>query len=170
MLSASPFSDTLDLFPSPPFQMQQPQPPLLSIQPVVTISLGEEYTDDMLPRRSYMSFSNEEDEEDDDDDSDESMDSPISESPSSSPRSLHAPLWQAEHARLLRIQNAVLDNERAARYREMRLESEVARIKDDLAKLKQSQSRWRPSQPSMILFYLFSTGYSNIVHFRWRAP
>lgn len=49
-------------------------------------------------------------------------------------------LWHAEHARLIRIQNAVMDSERAARTRELKLESEVARIKEDLAKLKQARA------------------------------
>ncbi|KAG8846374.1 hypothetical protein FRB91_000874 [Serendipita sp. 411] len=54
----------------------------------------------------------------------------------SSNQSLPA-LWHAEHARLLHIHTAVLDSEREARHRELKLESEVARIKNDLARLKQ---------------------------------
>jgi len=53
------------------------------------------------------------------------------------------PLWQAEHPRLLSIRDAVLSSERAARYREACLESEVARIKDDLTRVQEARARAR---------------------------
>lgn len=114
------------------------------------ISLGEEYTDDTLPQdqTSYISLDDGAEGFDYDDDDDSSEDegySPIS-SNSPSPTAMNGQstipaLWHAEHARLLHIQNAVLDNEREARSRELRLESEVARIKDDLARLKTARAQ-----------------------------
>jgi hypothetical protein len=108
--------------------------------PPAVISLGEEWTDeDTTSDRSasldvfgdsgsYFAFS-------------PSTSSSLSLSPELTTEQL--PLWQAEHARLLSIRDAVLSSERAARYREACLESEVARIKDDLARVKESRARAR---------------------------
>lgn len=145
--------------------MQSLAPPSTSYTAPAVISLGEEYTDASLPSsstssRSFQSehnsgydeelyYSSSSDSETDSDDSDDSDYSPIS--PSDGGNSAAAPqhnrrrssivpaLWHAEHARLLSLQTAVLDNERAAWTREKRLESEVARIKVDLARLQQKQ-------------------------------
>ena len=107
--------------------------------PHAVISLGEEWTDEESSSDrpasldvfgdsdSYFAFS------------------PTSSSSSLSPQltTEQLPLWQAEHARLLSIRDAVLSSERAARYREACLESEVARIKDDLARVKEARARAR---------------------------
>jgi hypothetical protein len=168
-MSSDSNSTLINQFPTPPSSImqqypQQPQPicletPVAYTAPAV-ISLGEEYTDDTLPQTSYISLENGDEgfdyDDDDDDSSEDEGYSPISSS-SPSPTAINGQstipaLWHAEHARLLHIQNAVLDNEREARSRELRLESEVARIKDDLARLKtaraQSFSTTIPALPS----------------------
>lgn len=135
-----------------------PAPAAASYAAPAVISLGEEYTDETLPQTqtSYISLEEDEAEEEEgfdyyddnnDDSSDEGDYSPISTS-SPSPTAMHGQqlgaipaLWHAEHARLKHIQAAVLDNEREARSRELKLESEVARIKDDLARLKEARAQ-----------------------------
>lgn len=115
-----------------------------SYSPHTVISLGEEWTDqDTSSDRpasssldvfgdseSYFAFS-----------PTSSASSSLSLSPELTTEQL--PLWQAEHARLLSIRDAVLSSERATRYREACLESEVARIKDDLARVKEARTRAR---------------------------
>ena len=110
-----------------------------SYSPHAVISLGEEWTDQDTSSdgsasldvfgdsESYFAFS------------------PTSSASSLSPEltTEQLPLWQAEHARLLSIRDAVLSSERATRYREACLESEVARIKDDLARVKEARTRAR---------------------------
>jgi hypothetical protein len=135
---------------------QQPQP----YQPAV-ISLGEEYTDDNLPA-SYIDLDDEPEyveDNDDDYDDEEDSDSPISPDSPPSPTASHSAfgfpsppgsLWQFEHARLLNIHTTVLDNERASRNRELRLESEVTRIKKDLARLKEVRAQQCASKVNII--------------------
>jgi hypothetical protein len=66
--------------------------------------------------------------------------SPSSSRRNSARKSIVPALWHAEHARLLSIQATVLESERAVRSRELKFESEVARIKTDLARLKQART------------------------------
>jgi hypothetical protein len=73
--------------------------------------------------------------------------SELSLSPEHSPGQLPLPLWQAEHARLVSLRDAVLTAERAARHREACLESEVARLKDDLARVQDARARAAASAP-----------------------
>ena len=128
--------------PSPSSSPSTSSPP--SYSPHTVISLGEEWTDQDTASdcpasssldvfgdsESYFAFS-----------PTSSSSSSLSLSPELTTEQL--PLWQAEHARLLSIRDAVLSSERATRYREACLESEVARIKDDLARVKEARTRAR---------------------------
>lgn len=131
-----------------------PQPLTLDTTCLSLISLGEEYTDKDMQEDSHHTPSN-----------DNPYYSPISpdddEYDDLSPE--YAPLWQEEHQRLIHLHTAVLDDERAARDSEILLESQVARIKDDLARLRGgytshlSQAQEPPRcHPSQCLFPISS--------------
>lgn len=120
--------------------------------PPAVISLGDEWTDDdasVHPLESSSSSSSLDasrrdvfgDSESYFAFSPESTSSSSSLSPELATEQL--PLWQAEHPRLVSLRDAVLSSERAARYREACLESEVARIKDDLARVQEARARTR---------------------------
>lgn len=154
-------------------------PLLLPYCPPAVISLGDEWTDDdasVHPRESssssldasrldvfgdsesYFAFSP------------ESTSSSSSLSPELATEQL--PLWQAEHPRLVSIRDAVLSSERAARYREACLESEVARIKDDLARVQEARarSRWLAASRAESPFRRNSTPDPSHAHPRPPAP
>ncbi|KIM32913.1 hypothetical protein M408DRAFT_6314 [Serendipita vermifera MAFF 305830] len=142
--------------------MQSMASPSTSYAAPAIISLGEEYTDETMVSSTstspeshsgyddgyYYSSSSDSETESSSDEEEQSDSSDYRPTHNRRRSSIAPSLWQAEHARLLSLQTAVLDNERAAWSREKRLESEVARIKFDLARLQRQQIQTQQQESS----------------------